>query len=391
MKLYENESYKRENQTKVIACETTDGKPWIRLEDTIFFPEEGGQYADTGSLYAGQEEVKILDGQLRNGEIFYLTDRPLPAGCQVKCCLDWEKRFMRMQQHTGEHILTGVIHNHFGYNNVGFHLSDDSPVTLDLDGILTPEQIAQMELLANEIVYQNLPVTASYPAREELPELTYRSKIEIEGQVRLITIGEAENPVDVCACCAPHVSRTGEVGLIKVISSQKYKGGTRLNILCGKRAFRYYQEQTEIVSRLARSFSTSMERICDCVEGQRKEIADLKCKVSEFAGKQLADRIAALPDEKHACLFVEEEISAVTAKDCFNRMAEQFPGYVGLFMGNDAGGYRFQAGSTSADSRELMKLMKEKLDAKGGGSPQMVQGKTAAKKAEIEKLFAELA
>lgn len=390
MKLYENESYKRENQTKVLSCETTDGKTWIRLEDTIFFPEEGGQYADTGSLKAGDDMIEVLDGQIKDGEIFYLVDRPVDPGCQVDCTLDWETRFMRMQQHTGEHILTGVIHNHFGYNNVGFHLSDESPVTLDLDGMLTPEQIAQMELLANEVVYANLPVTASYPSREDLEHIDYRSKIEIDGQVRLITVGSADDPVDVCACCAPHVARTGEVGLIKVISSQKYKGGIRLNILCGKRAFQFFQEQTEIVSRLSWTFSTSMDKICGCVEGQIKEISGLKYKVSEFAEKRLADQIASLPDTRHACLFVEEEISAVAAKNTFNDMAARFEGYVGLFMGNDENGYRFQAGSTSLDSRELMKEMKDKLDAKGGGSPQMVQGRTAAKKADIETLFAGL-
>lgn len=390
MKLYENESYKKENQTKVLSCETTDGKTWIRLEDTIFFPEEGGQYADTGSLKAGDDVIKVLDGQIKGGEIFYLVDRPVDPGCQVDCTLDWETRFMRMQQHTGEHILTGVIHNHFGYNNVGFHLSDESPVTLDLDGMLTPEQIAQMELLANEVVYANLPVTASYPSKEDLEHIDYRSKIEIDGQVRLITVGSADNPVDVCACCAPHVACTGEVGLIKVISFQKYKGGIRLNILCGKRAFQFFQEQTEIVSRLSRTFSTSMDKICGCVEGQIKEISDLKYKVSEFAEKRLADQIASLPDTRHACLFVEEEISAVAAKNTFNDMAARFEGYVGLFMGNDENGYRFQAGSTSLDSRELMKEMKDKLDAKGGGSPQMVQGRTAAKKADIETLFAGL-
>lgn len=390
MKIYENESYRRELQTEVTSCETVGGKTWLQLKDTIFFPEEGGQYADTGELKTGDTVVRILDGQIRDGEIFYQVDRPLGSGCPVEGTLDWEQRFMRMQQHTGEHILTGLIHHHFGYNNVGFHLSDESPVTLDLDGMLTAEQIARMELLANEMVYQNLPVTASYPSREELPDLTYRSKIEIEGQVRLITIGEPQNPVDVCACCAPHVARTGEVGLIKVISFQKYKGGIRLNILCGRRAFQYFQEQTEIMNRLARRFSTSMDRVMDCVEGQAKEIADLKCRVSAFAEKRLADQIAALPDSAHACLFVEEEISQVAAKNSFNAMTARFPGYVGLFLGTDEKGYRFQAGSAALDARELMEVMKERLDAKGGGSPRMVQGKTAAKKAEIADLFAEL-
>lgn len=400
MKIYEDYSYKKTNTTIVTSCEIVEGKHYITLKDTIFFPEEGGQYADTGWIRqlteletadtSGKGKIRLLDGQIKKGEIRYLVDKEIPAGTKVLCELDWEPRFMRMQQHTGEHILTGVIHNHFGYNNVGFHLSDDAPVTLDLDGVLTSEQIAEMELLANEVVYANLPVTASYPTKEELPSLSYRSKIEIEGQVRLITISDEKDPVDVCACCAPHVARTGEVGLIKVISAQNYKGGTRLNILCGKRAFLYYQEQARIMTRLSQTFSTSMDKVPNCVQSNLSELAELKFKVAELRQKGLESRILALEEGKHACLFADADISGVTAKNCYNMLTARYEGYVGLFMGDDENGYRFQAGSASLDSRELMNLMKEQLDARGGGSKEMVQGKTSAGRDMIEALFGKL-
>lgn len=390
MKLYETRSYMKSNRTVVTSCETVDGRNYIKLEDTIFFPEEGGQYADTGYLMTDTDRIRVLDGQLKDGEILYLVDREIPAGTEVNCELDWEQRFMRMQHHTGEHILTGVIHNRYGFNNVGFHLSDESPMTLDLDGMLTPEQIAEMELAANEVVYKDLPVTDSYPTKEELASITYRSKIEIDGQVRLITVGEPDEPVDICACCAPHAAHTGEVGLIKVISSQKYKGGIRLFVLCGKRAFVYLQEQTRIMNQLSKTFSTSMDKVFGCVQSQIKEAADLKYRVAELMEKSLADRIRSLPDTKHACIFTDEELSGVTAKNCFNALTARFDGYVGLFIGNDEKGYRFNAGSTSLDSRKLMSGMKEALDAKGGGSSEMVQGKTTAARSDIEALFKEL-
>lgn len=390
MKLYETDSYTKKNETIVTSCETVDGKVYIKLEDTIFFPEEGGQYADTGYLLTDMDKVRVADGQLKSGEIYYLVDKEIPVGSAVSCELDWGQRFMRMQHHTGEHILTGVIHNKYGYNNVGFHLSDESPMTLDLDGMLSPAQIAEMEFTANEIVYANLPVTDSYPTKDELECIVYRSKIEIDGQVRLITVGDKENPVDICACCAPHVAHTGEVGLIKVISSQKYKGGIRLSVLCGERAFLYFQEQMQIMNLLSKTFSTSMDKVYGCVQNQMKELADLKYKVAELTEKSLANHIHALPDTKHACLFVDAEVSGVTAKNSFNTLAARFEGYVGLFIGNDEKGYRFNAGSTSLDARELMSRMKEALDAKGGGSSEMVQGRTSAGRADIEALFAEL-
>ena len=285
-KLFYQDSHLREFTAEVISCEAVKDRYEIETDRTAFFPEGGGQYADTGELGG----VRVLGVREENGRIFHVADGPLEVGTTVSGRVDWEERFMKMQQHTGEHIVSGLVHSKFGYNNVGFHLGSED-CTMDFNGEITGEELREIELEANRAVWKNLEIQVLYPSASEAEHMEYRSKIEIEGQIRIVTVPG----YDVCACCAPHVARTGEVGLIKVISFQKYKGGIRLNILCGRRAFQYFQEQTEIMNRLARRFSTSMDRVMDCVEGQAKEIADLKCRVSEFAEKRLADQIAALP------------------------------------------------------------------------------------------------
>lgn len=386
IKLYEKQSYLKENRTVVLQCFRDKNDIFVALKESIFFPEEGGQYADKGWISYGENKVRLLDGQIKNGEIFYLVEEEIPEGTEVFCELDWEMRYMRMQQHTGEHILTGTIHRYFGFNNVGFHLSDDAPVTLDLDGVLTVEQAMEMETLANLVIYQNLPVEDSYPSKEALASITYRSKIEIEGQVRLITIPG----VDICACCAPHTARTGEVGLIKIVSMQNYKGGTRLNILCGMRALVHYREQLALMSSLANSLSTRPEQVAAIVNSQKEEILMLRHQVSQMAERALLGDIDRLPDCANACVFTSKDTSAVAIKNAFNAMAKRFGGYVGVFAGDDENGYRYNAGSGILDSRVLAGFMREKLAAKGGGSREMIQGKTLAKRAEIEAFFEQL-
>ena len=389
MKIYETECYQRTLQTVVTYCEKVGEKILLQLQDTIFFPEEGGQYADRGWLVYGEEQACVLDGHLKKGEIFYEVDREIPVGTEVECRLDWELRFTRMQQHTGEHILTGVIHNTFGYDNVGFHLSDDSPVTLDMNGELTAEQVQEMERLANEAVFADLPVQITFPSKDELTQMDYRSKIDIPGQVRIITVGEFDDPIDVCACCAPHLSHTGEVGLIKVISAQRYKGGVRIGILCGRRALEHYRREWNRMNQIARFFSGSPEQIMDSLQSQKSEIAALRGELAARKEAELMRRIEALPESTHACLCLPE-LSSDGMKRGFNTMAEKFPGYVGVFVGDDASGYRYYAGSIARDSRELAKIFREKLGAKGGGNADMIQGKAMVTAEQIREFFAAL-
>ena len=392
-KIYENDSLLREIDTKILACGEEKGKAWITLEESIFFPEEGGQYADTGWLVLPSgERVRLLDGEIRKNpeggqEIRYLVEREIPAGTPVHCVLDWEQRFSRMQQHTGEHILTGRIHAKYGYKNVGFHLSDDAPVTLDLDGPLTWEQAMEMETAANEVVWADLPVQALYPSREELAGFHYRSKIEIDGQVRLIAIGDPGAPVDLCACCAPHVPRTGKVGIIKIVSLQNYKGGVRLGILCGKRALLHYREEWKRLTDLAKDLSTGTDQVPESVAGLREELYETRRKLAEKTEEAVLRELQELPAGDHTVYFAREELPAAAVKKAFNTLTERFPGYVGVFLGSDEAGYRYSAGSRSLDARELAAAMKEKLGAKGGGSREMVQGKTTASAEQIARFW----
>ena len=384
-KLYETNSYCREHDTQVADAWEENGKHFVILEETIFFPEEGGQYADTGCFILEQgDTVQVLDGKLQADKVVHEVDGEVKVGERVHCVLDWDKRYMRMQNHSGEHILTGAIHNRYGYDNVGFHLSDDGEVTMDMSGVLTPEQAMEMETVANELIYKNLPIVDLYPDKGTLAQMEYRSKIEIEGQVRLIQIGDKEEMHDLCACCAPHVARTGEVGLIRITSLTNYKGGVRIGILCGMRGFDYAREQSRMLGRVAGMLSTKPEQVFSIVENMKKETAALRQKVTELTDEIVRGKMDSLSEP---ILFLPEDVTAVTMKNAFNDMAEKFSGYTGVFVGTDETGYRYYAGSRDLDARELAAIMREKLGAKGGGNQDMIQGKVERTAEEIRGVF----
>ncbi|MBR5361698.1 MAG: alanyl-tRNA editing protein, partial [Lachnospiraceae bacterium] len=308
-KLYETDSYIREYETVVTASgNMEDGSFFIELDETIFFPEEGGQNADTGVLTVtgSGHSVRLADGTVRRGDagredvIRYIVTEPLETGTRVKCTLDWEQRYDRMQNHSGEHILTGVIHNRYGFDNVGFHLSDSGFVTLDLNGVISYEQVIESEAEANRAIYANLVIRDSYPDKEELKDIEYRSKIDIEGQVRLISIGGTgyKDSLDVCACCAPHVARTGEIGIIKVISVINWKGGIRISMLCGRRALEYINREHSLLSDTARMLSTEVDNVPSMTEQHKKEITELKYRLNEAMKQAVIDRIRNACDDE---------------------------------------------------------------------------------------------
>ena len=400
-KIYENNSYMKECDTVITESDITEDGAYIYIRDSIFFPEEGGQYADTGRIALNAYELDVLDGQIADNGIRYKVDysdscrksfAELPVlsdilviNSEIHCILDYDKRYDRMQNHTGEHILTGTVHNDYGYNNVGFHLSDDGLVTLDLDGPLTYEQIIEEEAKANSVVYANLPVKASYPSKDELKDIEYRSKIDIEGQVRLITIGDSDNPVDVCACCAPHVAYTGEVGIIKVISLVNWKGGVRIGILCGRRALEYINHRQGIIMGLTDLMTTNEDNLINRVQAQIEEIKTLKAKLSGALESDIISRIEKgdLDIERTHLVFVDADFPATSMKNIYNILKNTYSGYVGIFAGNDSDGYRYLAGSRNIDSTTLIPIL-NKIGAKGGGNPDMIQGKVQASRLSIE-------
>ena len=346
----------------------------IILDRTAFFPEGGGQSSDTGSLGG----VSVSDVQEIDGKIIHYTDGPLVEGTEVEGCIDWTERFSKMQQHTGEHIVSGLIHKIYGYHNVGFHLGTDS-VTLDFNGVVPKEKLHEIEQLANEAVAKNLPVQVLYPTDEELSKISYRSKIEIEGQVRIVVI----DGYDVCACCAPHVKQTGEIGLIKLVGMQNYKGGVRISMLCGFRALEdYYQKEKnnrEIAVMLsAKEYETAVE-----VERLQEELAMKKAKIAELERKFLEQKVEALDiSSEIVCLF--EETDPVMTRELVNLLLKKGAKMAAVFSGNEREGYRYVLGSRSLDVRENGKLLNEAFHGRGGGKPEMVQGTVQGKREEIE-------
>ncbi len=391
-KIYEKQSYLRELTTVVTENTCEDGHIYVKLKETIFFPEEGGQYSDTGVLVYGDKKVNVIKGELIGNasesetDIRYLVDSEIPVGSEVRCELDWNQRFSRMQNHSGEHIVSGLIHNLHGYNNIGFHLSDDEPVTLTVDGKLTAEQIRNLEIKANEAIYEDLPITDSYPVKSELSSIDYRSKIDIAGQVRLITIGDPAAPLDICACCAPHVLRTGSIGIIKIISSASVKGGTQLSILCGKRALEFTEKNIDNLESVAKSFSTHRDNVPDLVANLKAENRILKNRLSEAAERSILSEIK---DDGPGCIFTDIELSPVSMKNIFNELVLRKEGYVGIFSGNDENGYMYYAGGRDLDARELAAAMRDKLSSKGGGSAGMIQGRTSSSQDEISGFWVE--
>ena len=389
VKLYEKQSYLSECEAVVTDCFTKDGFVYVRLDRTIFFPEEGGQYADLGELvYGDNTSVRLLGGEVtdKSGkDIIYRVESEVPVG-EVKCILNWDLRYERMQNHSGEHVLTGTIHNKFGYDNVGFHLSDDGPVTLDMNGVLTWEEVMEMERKANEVIYNNLPITDSYPTGAELANLSYRSKIEIEGQVRLITIGDKDNPIDVCACCAPHVKTTGEIGIIKVISMVNWKGGVRISMLAGRRALRYINDRFDIIRSVTERLTTSFDNVPDIIDGYKKEIGESKALINKTY-VSLAEKICSASGSPF--VFFDSDCPMSAMKNILSTLINMTDGYAGVFVGED-GSYRYMIGSKDKDSRIVASLLKEKLGAKGGGKPDSIQGQVAACKEDIEKVLAGL-
>lgn len=396
IKLYDRDAYATEFEADIISCEPNmaDDKRFdIILNQTLFFPEEGGQSPDMGILGG----YRVVDVQIKNGVITHTVETSageccetekeaeLAAGVHVQGKIDWQHRFYNMQQHSGEHIFSGIVHSRFGFENVGFHLSD-SVVTMDFSGVLSPEDIAEVEHEVNVAISKNIPIEVTYPSRDELAQLEYRSKIEIEGQVRIVTVPG----YDVCACCAPHVKRTGEIGMLKVMNYQNYKGGVRVSILCGFRALDAFRQKCDIISELMGIFTTNQEAIVDNVTKLKAVNQSLKSELGTAKSALLDYKVAELPTDTDNAVLFECGIDTNTARNCVNALVEKYSGFSAFFMGNDEEGYSFIIGSKNADCNTVAAALRNKLGARGGGKPVMVQGSVKAAKSEIEEVLKEV-
>ena len=378
-KLYDKDSYLKEFTATVVACEQKDETTWkIVLDRTAFFPEGGGQTGDIGWL----NDIEVTDTREKSGVIYHETKVPIEVGAQVAGKIDFTVRYDKMQQHTGEHILSGIVCSTYGYNNVGFHLSTEI-TTLDFDGELSAEQVRELEIKANEMIYANIPVQVKFPNKKELAEMDYRSKIEIEGQVRIVEIPE----IDRCACCAPHVKMTGEIGLIKIVSCERHRGGCRLTIVCGMRALKDYQQKQESVGNVSALLSAKPEKIAEAVVRLQEQQAKLREQLNSIQAMYLKGKLEMLTgNEKSACIF-EETLDSIAMRNFVNDAMEKCSGVCGAFIGTDDGGYHYVLGSKTVDMREFSKKLNEKFHGKGGGKPQMVQGSLTGSAKEIQEFI----
>lgn len=374
--LYDDDSFATEFSAQVVSCEESEGSFKIVLDQTLFFPEQGGQTSDVGSL--GQ--VNVTDVQIEDDVIYHFCDKPIEAGQKVIGTIDWNHRFGNMQQHTGEHIFTGLAHNLYGADNVGFHLSDNT-VTLDLNIELSEEQVRLIERTGNEIIAKDVPVKAYFPDDATLAATDYRSKKEIDGDVRLVEI----EGVDICACCAPHVKTTGQVGMLKVVSYGKYKGGTRVYILCGLRALADYNRRMDLLAKSYQQLSCSEEDLPGRIAGIIDENKQLKYKISQIKADILMNQIVKYPSELSDVTIFIEDLDAKTMRDGVNALVERHEGLCAIFSGDDEEGYNFVIGSKTRDCSAIAAGLRELLGAKGGGSRQMAQGSVQATRSAIEQ------
>lgn len=377
-KLFYQDSHRTEFTAKVISCEEAKDGYRVVLDQTVFFPEGGGQYADTGML----GDTEVTDVHEKDDVIYHTTKAPLEAGSEVNGKINWDERFEKMQQHTGEHIVSGIVHERFGYNNVGFHLGSDY-CTMDFDGPISKEQLKEIEAAANEAVYQDLEIKILYPSKDELKDLDYRSKIEIEGQVRIVEIPG----YDVCACCAPHVKTTGEIGAIKLVSMVNYKGGERITMLCGRRAMRDYEKKDSMTKEISALLCAKEYEVAEAVVRLKDEQNRMKSQLAEMQQKLLEYRVAEIAVDQKIVTVFDSTLSGNLPREMMNKLLDKGAEICAVFAGTDEEGYRYVIGSRSEDVRPLSKMLNTTFQGRGGGKPEMVQGSVKGTRTEIEEVY----
>ena len=385
LELYYESAYLKEFDATVISCSKGgDGSFFVCLDKTAFFPEQGGQSCDKGVLLDESGVEHAVDHvSIEDGVITHVLKSALPEGATVHGVIDFEHRFSNMQQHTGEHIFSGIVNSRFGYDNVGFHLSDNE-VTMDYNGQLTPDQIKEVELLVNKAIWNNVEVICSFPSDEELNAIDYRSKKELSGAIRIVTIPG----YDVCACCAPHVLRTGEIGLLKVVRAQNYKGGTRVSILCGERALSYISFEHDIIDELARTFTTSQDNIISSVDKLQSDLQDCKGQMVNLQNRLLDFELKEIDkDLTNVFLVKEPSTDQNVLRKTVNQLALSHAGFCGAFAGDEKDGYRYiiASGTEGGDCKMLQKVLSEEFGARGGGNSPMIQG--SLKSADIKAVI----
>lgn len=377
---YYKDSYQKEFDSRVLSCEQKKDHYELVLENTAFYPEGGGQPSDHGTL----NSVEVFDVQESDGWIRHYCREPLEIDQIVHGSIDWDRRFDFMQNHSGEHIVSGLIHQRFGYDNVGFHMGE--VIQIDFNGTLSYEEAIEIEKLANEMIYANKEVEILYPSEEELVHIDYRSKKEIKGQTRLVKIEGA----DICACCGTHVKHTGEIGLIKVLSVQKHKGGTRVEIVSGKRALnimeRIYDQNRKISELLSAPPICTADYVSETLNNQKK----LNYALNETKESLLLSKMNSL--EEHQKLYVDfiQDYDRNIARKYANALIEKEIAETSAIINQINSTKEYIIISHSVNLRDCVKEINTQLNGRGGGSADIIQGSFNASEEEIKRVLSEI-
>ena len=375
--LFYREPYLKEFDSVVLTCEESKQGYVITLEDTLFYPEGGGQPCDFGTLNA----IDVIDVQRKNDIVYHTVKEEIPVGTKVRGIIDWKRRFDHMQNHTGEHIVSGIIHKHYGYENVGFHMGD--VIQIDMSGPLTWEQLMLIEQEANEVIYSNVPVEITYPTKEELEKIPYRSKKELIGKVRIVTIGDA----DICACCGTHVAYTGEIGLVKILSVIKHKDGVRIEMLSGNRALEFLRKEHEEAQHISQALSAKVLEIDQAVDKLLESNDQLYLQKKNMADILLEQKINIYEEGASFVLDFEEGMERTSLVNFADKMLKEKNIGTVAICNQERQGYSYIILSQSLNLRDYVKELNTSLNGKGGGKPEIIQGSFQANKEEIKNVL----
>ncbi len=376
-KLFYADPFVKTFRARVLSCEAAGENFTVTLDRTAFYPEGGGQNADHGTLGG----VNVTDVHEKDGVVLHTCTAPLEAGSEVEGAIDFDRRFDHMQQHSGEHIVSGMICAAFSCDNVGFHMGADV-VTIDFNAEITFDALREIERRANEYIYENHPISIQTYRGAELDAVDYRSKKALEGDVRIVSFPGA----DCCACCGTHVLSSGQVGIVKFLSCQPFRGGARIELLCGSRAYKYLSATWEQNLHIAQSLSAKPTESFAAVSRVQSELAETKHRAAALEERVFAT-VAKEYEGRGNVLLFEDGLSTDGVRRLCDAVGSVCGGRCAVFSGAD-GAYKYAVSLAGGDLRAFTKELNEALHGRGGGKPHFVQGSAACTRAEAEAFFA---
>ena len=376
-RLYYEDVYCREFDAVVLECREAKKGFHILLDESAFYPEGGGQPSDKGTL----GEVQVTEVHEKDGELLHYTDKPLTVGEHVHGVIDWNRRFDLMQQHSGEHMVSGLVHEAYGYDNVGFHMGSDV-ITIDFNGMIDEDQMAQIEEQVNRKIWEDRAVEITYPSSEELKELPYRSKKELTGKVRIVRFPGA----DLCACCGTHVTHTGEIGMVKLLSVVKFRDGVRMEMISGKRVLDYLNVVNAQNHQVSVLLSAKADKTASAVSRLLDDNFRLTGSVARME-EQMLVREAEQCEGKEQVLLFKEGLEADSVRRLTDMLTQKCQGRCAVFSRNPDGSFKYAIGEKEGDLRQFTKEMNSALNGRGGGKPFFVQGSVQASEEDIREFF----